>query len=124
MTMTWTQQMPTVPGWYWNRDMHDKSDEPECVHVRDCAGKLAIGNSYIAGWKSLWERYEWAGPIPVPTCSATLPRNGGYCPKCRRTMHTRTRILVAHVPDADHIFCTWCGARLDIMPRAEGQHER
>jgi len=52
----------------------------------------------------------------------SLPRNGGYCASCGKTMHTQTRILIAHKPEADHIFCMWCGVRLPIMPsvRASG----
>ena len=63
--MTWTKQIPTEAGWYWKRNQSDKYDEPECVHVRDYAGELAIGNSYLRGWEGL-KRYEWAGPIPMP----------------------------------------------------------
>jgi hypothetical protein len=31
-------------------------------------------------------------------------------------MHTQTRVLVAHEPEADHIYCMWCGVRLTIAP--------
>jgi hypothetical protein len=46
----------------------------------------------------------------------SLPLNGGYCGACGRTMHTQTRVLVAHEPEADHIYCMWCGVRLTIAP--------
>ena len=67
--MTWTKQIPTEAGWYWKRNPSDEYDEPECVHVRDYAGELAIGNAYLRGWDGL-KRYEWAGPIPMPNASA------------------------------------------------------
>ena len=70
--MTWTKQIPTEAGWYWKRNPSDKYDEPECIHVRDYAGELAIGNSYLRGWDGL-KRYEWAGPIPMP--NSLLDRN-------------------------------------------------
>ena len=63
--MTWTKEIPTEAGWYWKRNPSDKYDELECIHVRDYAGGLAIGNSYLRGWDGL-KRYEWAGPIPMP----------------------------------------------------------
>ena len=67
--MTWTKEIPTKAGWYWKRNPSDKYDEPECIHVRDYAGELAIGNSYLRGWDGL-KRYEWAGPIPMPNATA------------------------------------------------------
>jgi hypothetical protein len=46
----------------------------------------------------------------------SVPLDGGYCGACGRTMHTQTRVLVAHEPEADHIYCMWCGVRLTIAP--------
>jgi hypothetical protein len=57
-------------------------------------------------------------PDPI-VGQVALPRNGGYCSACGRTMHTQTRILVAHKPEADHIYCMWCGVRLPIVPSEE-----
>jgi len=64
-TMKWTKKIPTEVGWYWKRNPSDKYDKPECIYVRDYAGELAIGNSYLRGWDGL-KCYEWAGPIPMP----------------------------------------------------------
>ena len=51
-----------------------------------------------------------------PKKYSPLPRDGGYCGACGKTMHIRTRLQVAHHPEADHIFCMWCDARLRIAP--------
>ena len=63
--LIWTNEIPSQVGWYWKRNLDDKYDEPECVHVRNYVGELAIGNSPLRGWEGL-NRYEWAGPIPIP----------------------------------------------------------
>jgi len=52
--------------------------------------------------------------VPKP-----MSRNGGYCYVCGRTMHTQTRTLIAHKPDADHIYCMWCGVKLAILQQAD-----
>ena len=62
----WKKGIPTRVGWYWKRNTLDKYDKPEVVHVRDYAGKLAIGNSTLEGWESM-AKCEWAGPIPLPS---------------------------------------------------------
>ncbi len=71
--MIWTKQIPTEVGWYRKRNLSDKYDEPECVRIRDYAGKLAIGNSHLCGWEGL-KRYEWAGPIPLPDTEVSRER--------------------------------------------------
>ena len=73
--MKWTKDIPAKEGWYWKRNTSDKYDEPEVVHVRNYAGELAIGNSFISGWNSL-KRYEWAGPIPLPIETVTSKAEG------------------------------------------------
>jgi hypothetical protein len=65
--MKWRKTPPTVPGWYWFRNLARKDDvTPTVVHIRDFGGEgLALGNSYLKGWKSM-ETAEWAGPIDRP----------------------------------------------------------
>ncbi len=79
--LTWTKQVPVEPGWYWMRCNYGDEREPRIARVRDYAGDLAIGNSHLRGWTSL-ERYEWAGPIPLP--GDTLAVRGGSPPPRRR----------------------------------------
>jgi hypothetical protein len=63
--MKWQKRLPAEVGWYWRRKPSDKYEfEPECIHVRQFAGELAIGNCSIRGENM--RRYEWAGPIPLP----------------------------------------------------------
>jgi hypothetical protein len=62
--------------------------------------------------------------VDPPPVQPLLPRNGGYCAACGKTMHTQTRILIAHSPDADHIVCMWCGADLTIAPPAQPDEDR
>jgi hypothetical protein len=59
----------------------------------------------------------------APPVQRLIPRNGGYCAACGKTMHTQTRILVAHSPDADHIVCMWCGADLTIAPPVQSDED-
>ena len=60
--------------------------------------------------KFMFERW-WSAEKTI-----SFPLNGGYCGACGRTMHAQTRVLVAHEPEADHIYCMWCGVRLTIAP--------
>ena len=62
----WKSGPPSVPGWYWFRNLTSGHDiDPYIVRLRDYAGKLAIDNSYLEGWKR-FETGEWAGPIQPP----------------------------------------------------------
>ena len=69
--MKWTKRIPSKAGWYWKRNPSDEDDEPVVLHVRNYAGQLAIGNSYLCGWAGL-KHYEWAGPIPMPQQGAVV----------------------------------------------------
>jgi hypothetical protein len=90
--------------------------------------KMADGACYAGGVRRHSPQSEIAKPVaagpmlapPDPAhrrrkkASFKLASNGGYCRKCGKTMHTQTRVLVAHVPDAHYIHCMWCGVRLAI----------
>ena len=73
--LTWRKRMPTEPGWYWMRRDYGTEREPKVEYVRNYAGLLAIGNSFLKGWTEL-EHYEWSGPIQEPQ-DATGDQKGG-----------------------------------------------
>ena len=62
--MKWFHGLPKETGYYWFRNTKIKDEwEPHIHQVRNYAGKLAIGNSYLENWPRM-ETGEWAGPIP------------------------------------------------------------
>lgn len=61
--MTWTNEFPTISGWYWYRDA------PGCPVMVIPVERRAGG--FQGCWGSLWqpvddEPGEWAGPIEEP----------------------------------------------------------
>lgn len=55
--LTWTNEPPKVPGWYWNRDTRHPNE----------AGFLLVSNSRIEQLQRMSKPTEqWAGPIPEP----------------------------------------------------------
>lgn len=54
-TLSWTQEPPTKPGWYWAR-FSDKTGKPRLLEIQEYNLKTA---QRITEW-------EWAGPIPQP----------------------------------------------------------
>ena len=55
--LTWTDESPKVPGWYWNRDTRHPNE----------AGFLLVSNSRIEQLQRMSKPTEqWAGPIPEP----------------------------------------------------------
>ena len=60
---TWTTAQPTVPGWYWTRQV----DEPTSLEV------VEVFHSELGTWWANGNRLgecagrEWFGPIEVPT---------------------------------------------------------
>ena len=81
---------------------------------------VAVALAWLAGLALAWALCRAAGDADRRAEDiarrTSLPSTGGYCGACGRTMHTQTRILVAHKPEADHIYCMWCGVRLAIVP--------
>ncbi|WP_413935987.1 hypothetical protein [Nitrospira sp. BLG_1] len=61
--LVWTRERPTVPGWYWYRDM---TTVPRVVSlIQDGYGLVVYGIEEYCN--RLYEvRGEWAGPIPPP----------------------------------------------------------
>ena len=63
-TLTWTDEPPKVPGWYWFKTayrIHIVSVEHDHRKVDDlyiCVGSVGIWMSNLHG--------QWAGPIPEP----------------------------------------------------------
>lgn len=68
MTLRWTREKPSQPGWYWwrNLNLKDEADRGPFVYfVRDYAGEMAIGNARIKGF-ARFEQGDWAGPLTLP----------------------------------------------------------
>lgn len=58
--MKWTKEKPTVPGWYWKREITWDHLNSSIVYIRLYAGKLCIENWQIP------DDAEWAGPLSEP----------------------------------------------------------
>ena len=60
LSLYWTKEKPTKPGWYWVKREYLKVMESSIQQVRIFDDALCISN-----WK-IPEEAEWAGPIPEP----------------------------------------------------------
>jgi hypothetical protein len=56
--MTWTTQKPTVPGWYWYREIEG---EPEILSIYKDNGQLLISGIGLQEFPG-----EWVGPLESP----------------------------------------------------------
>jgi hypothetical protein len=56
--MTWTTEKPTVPGWYWYREIEG---EPEILAIYKDNGQLLISGIGLQEFPG-----EWAGPLKPP----------------------------------------------------------
>jgi hypothetical protein len=56
--MTWTTEKPTVPGWYWYREIEG---EPEILSIYKDNGQLLISGIGLQEFPG-----EWAGPLEPP----------------------------------------------------------
>ncbi|KKM79655.1 hypothetical protein LCGC14_1347790 [marine sediment metagenome] len=61
--MTWTNKIPTVPGFYWCR-MHNIEFVTE---IRIEEGKAVSCGYYHERMSVFGTTGSWAGPIPLPT---------------------------------------------------------
>jgi hypothetical protein len=61
--MKWTKELPTQPGWYWDR-LPSIGVISISQITRDHYGKLFLVDN---GPLDLYQGREWAGPIPEPT---------------------------------------------------------
>lgn len=66
--MTWTNEKPKVPGWYWWRS---KADAPYIVHLgmvrREIYGPLVLCSDYCEDGETPDELGgHWAGPLLPP----------------------------------------------------------
>ena len=92
MTITWTTDKPTVPGWYWYRYYSSLTCMPKVAIT--VMGKVETGcdyQSYTFTWltgvdyeveaKNVTELSgEWAGPIPEPEEPLTMGLQGKQLP--------------------------------------------
>lgn len=57
--ITWSREKPTLPGWYWRKDIRD--GYTDIIQLRHYCSVLCHVN-----WEVAWEQYLWVGPIPEP----------------------------------------------------------
>ena len=53
LRLTWTTDLPTVPGCYWRRSLRHP-EETDCLRVFDHAGTEVDRWNFEAGWPSKW----------------------------------------------------------------------
>lgn len=63
ITMTWTSEKPTVPGWYWWKDKDGKQ-----AKFNVGPGDLGLWLWYRDGfgWVPIPSYGEWSGPLKPP----------------------------------------------------------
>lgn len=69
--MTFSPQLPTVEGWYWQRAMLTDEAHPsiafrEVVHIGRRASSFFVSRAGIGGCLPIEDfvaRYEWQGPL-------------------------------------------------------------
>lgn len=65
MSLAWTKEPPTKPGWYWLR-LHGEDDQMMTnVWVSEVTGSLLVGegNTPVSAIKNA----VWAGPLEPPS---------------------------------------------------------
>lgn len=68
--MNWTNEKPTKPGWYWYRDLKDRS---EILQVGYMDGELVILSEEADCLYQQFMDGQFAGPIPEPQKSGWQP---------------------------------------------------
>jgi hypothetical protein len=69
VNLRWSNAVPTVPGWYWSRNHHGRTEIVSVVPHPTRPDVVCIMENSYCGWKpTLIENMgrEWAGPIPEP----------------------------------------------------------
>lgn len=65
--LTWTAQMPTVPGVYWFRSQNYSARIVEVSHEAETGGLIWTDCETTWDWVDrTYTRNEWAGPIQKP----------------------------------------------------------
>jgi len=68
--LTWTDEPPTEPGWYWLRTNPDVGISPRVVKVIERDASLRVNDTLddagIDHELGDYDNYQWAGPIPQP----------------------------------------------------------
>lgn len=62
--LIWTRDLPTEPGYYWDRLLMLGAEHPTISHITRCAGGTLLLDDN--GPLELYRGREWAGPIPPP----------------------------------------------------------
>jgi len=62
MTLKWSKEKPTEPGWYWIKD----NLGTEIVRIEEISGTLSIWYERDYEAYPVPNNAEWAGPIPEP----------------------------------------------------------
>lgn len=76
LRLTWTTDLPTVPGWYYRRD--DEYGDVWLASLHALAGgglRVCDGNDGHSSPIADYAGSQWAGPLPEPTEPA-----GGFPP--------------------------------------------
>jgi len=69
MSLVWTKEPPTEPGWYWTGVRHKGKLSQEIVEVALVQFGLGYWSHITDDWEMVQRPvgYFWAGPIPQPT---------------------------------------------------------
>lgn len=69
VSLRWSKEPPTKPGWYWNKDHHGVA-RIEQVHAHpELPNVMTMMENSWCGWRHVRianKGREWAGPIPMP----------------------------------------------------------
>lgn len=68
--MTWTDEKPTKPGWYWRRETTESAYRPVEIVLANYTGPLELWMKDASEMRPLdavaIEGGEWAGPLDPP----------------------------------------------------------
>lgn len=64
--MKWTNEIPTVAGWYWFRQYTTWPAKPELVVLNE-DGELEQNHWSLKYYRLVHRECQWAGPIEYPT---------------------------------------------------------
>lgn len=63
----WTEELPTVPGWYWRRRLTPTLDKPQLVEVYHVLESTFFRLNGYSWPTSECVGQEFYGPVPMPT---------------------------------------------------------
>jgi hypothetical protein len=79
LTLWWTSDKPTEPGWYWTKGpcWNWPEGTARIVEVVLHDGKCRVAAGLLSRWFTRPEGAEWAGPIPLPIMVEIIPERAG-----------------------------------------------